>query len=68
MGWIRANHAHHTLAAHDFAVPAHFLDRCPDFHSYSPKKSLKPQINADYEFPVAFDPRLSAFICGYKNH
>jgi hypothetical protein len=26
MGRIRANHAHDTLAAHDFAIPAHFLD------------------------------------------
>jgi hypothetical protein len=26
MPWIRANHAHHPLAAHDFAFAADFLD------------------------------------------
>src|SRR5690606_12627293 len=29
---VGTNHPHHAVAADDFAVPAHFLDRCPDFH------------------------------------
>jgi len=30
---VAADHPHNTVAANDFAVPAHFFDRCPDFHS-----------------------------------
>jgi hypothetical protein len=29
---VGADHAHNTVAADDFAVAAHFLDRCSDFH------------------------------------
>ena len=31
--FVRADHAHHTVAANHFAVPAHLFDGCPDFHS-----------------------------------
>jgi hypothetical protein len=29
-----ADYPHHTIAAHDLAVSAHFLDRCTYFHCY----------------------------------
>ena len=33
MARVGANDAHHTLAAHDLAVPAEFLNRCFDLHN-----------------------------------
>jgi hypothetical protein len=34
VAWIGANHANHTFAADDLAIPAHLLYRGCNFHSF----------------------------------
>jgi len=37
---VGANHPHHAIAADDFAVSAHFLDRCSNFHGVALVKAV----------------------------
>jgi hypothetical protein len=37
MPFVGTDHPHNTVAPNDLAVPAHFSNRCPDFHELSPK-------------------------------
>jgi hypothetical protein len=39
VGRIRTNHPHHPAAAHNFAIAAHFLYRCSDFHDQTSKNN-----------------------------
>src|SRR6185503_11480746 len=41
---IHANHAHHTVAVHQLALVAHFLDGCSNLHCFSNSSTILPRV------------------------